>query len=82
MSLMLSINLKRFRKAAGLTQRELTKKSGASSVAMIEAGQRKSPAYRTLRLIARVLGVTIEDLYLEDVEEVLEEMDNHDTTGV
>lgn len=60
----LGLRLQRVRKNAGLTQQELCQKSGLSysTLAKIERGAIKSPSIFTIQVIARVLGVSIDDL--------------------
>jgi transcriptional regulator with XRE-family HTH domain len=59
----LGVNLGRLRLAKGMTQKQLSKKSGVTSIAMIECGLRTQPRLATLMRITKALGVTLEDLY-------------------
>jgi transcriptional regulator with XRE-family HTH domain len=59
----LADNVRRFRKAKGLTQLELMDESGVTSVKRIEAGQILSPEYKNLESLAKALGVSVADLY-------------------
>lgn len=64
------MNIKKFRKAAGLRQAELAKKIGVAqnSVASYESGTRK-PEVQNVPKIAKALGVTLDELYgLKNVE--------------
>jgi transcriptional regulator with XRE-family HTH domain len=56
--------LKELRKAAGLTQQDLAMKSGLSitTVVHIEAGRIPDPRISTLRALAKVLGVGLDEL--------------------
>lgn len=65
-STVLGENIRRLRSGAGMTQIELTRLSGATSVAMIESGHISSPRLDTLKAIASALGVTLSDLYRDD----------------
>jgi len=58
-------NLRRFRKAKGLTQIQLMEKSGFKSIKRIEAGNITSPRFVGLQKICKLLGVTVSDLYAE-----------------
>jgi len=59
----LGTNIRRLRLAAGLTQEELSAKADATSVAMIEAGQRPNARHDTVEKIAKALGVELSELY-------------------
>jgi len=61
----LSHNVKRLRIAAGISQDELAKRAGLSSVSMVENGSRPNARTDTLDAIARALGVTVSDLFAE-----------------
>ena len=63
--------LKELRKAADLTQQALATKAGLSMSAIIhlEAGRIPDPRISTLRAIARVLGVTVDELIDDDQAE-------------
>jgi transcriptional regulator with XRE-family HTH domain len=56
-------NLKRLRKAAGITQEQLARKAGLSLgyVQRLEAG-RHDPPVSTLRALAKALGVPVVEL--------------------
>jgi len=58
------MNIKKFRKAAGLKQTELAKKIGVAqnSVASYETGTRK-PEVQNIPKIAKALGITLNELY-------------------
>jgi transcriptional regulator with XRE-family HTH domain len=60
----LAENLRRERKQAGLTQRVLAEKAGVTELTIIkmELGQERNPKLRTIRRIARVLGVSYDRL--------------------
>lgn len=55
----LNDNLKKYRKAAGLTQKALAGKSGLSfsMVSKLESGEQTNPSFETLRKIAGVLNI-------------------------
>lgn len=60
-------NIKRLRRQAGLTQHELAAALGyksQSAVAMWEMGDRKPPSDK-IPEIARVLGCSLDDLFLD-----------------
>jgi transcriptional regulator with XRE-family HTH domain len=63
--------LKRYRRAAGLTQVELAERAGVaqSTIVMIERSQIAEPRPGTLRSLAEALGIEIIDL-LDDIEEI------------
>lgn len=52
-------NIRRERKAAGLTQRALAQKAGITELTLtkLELGQERNPKLRTVRRIARALDV-------------------------
>lgn len=56
----MSENIKTYRKDAGLTQKELAKKTGLSfsMVSKLESGEQTNPSLDTIRRIADVLRVT------------------------
>ena len=58
------IHLQSRRTQAGLTQQELSKRSGIpqATISAIESGTRKNIGVETLYPIARALGCTIDDL--------------------
>ena len=60
----LADNLKRYRKATGLTQEKLAQKSGVtySTLIKIEAGYNTNPKVQSLVRLAKVLDVTVSDL--------------------
>jgi transcriptional regulator with XRE-family HTH domain len=55
----LAENLRRERKRAGLTQRALAERTGLSEISIIklENGDQLNPTVRTIRLLARELGL-------------------------
>lgn len=53
------------RRALGLSQRDLCRLSGVTSIAMLEAGHIACPSYPTLQAIAKALDVTVSDLFAE-----------------
>lgn len=57
-------NLKKMRIAAGLTQRELERRSGVyqCQISWIETGLVKNPRVDTAAKLARALGCTVYDL--------------------
>ena len=65
----ISRNLKKLRKKSGMTQEELSIKSGISRsyIANIECGRRHSMSVTTLLHLSKKLNVTIYDL-LEGIE--------------
>ena len=60
-------NIRRLREKANLTQRELAKRAGLSSVKMIETGQRLG-RHETLGKIAGALGVPVSVLFEDSPE--------------
>ncbi len=56
----LADNLRRERKQAGLTQRALAERAGVTELTIIkiESAQERNPKLRTVRRIARALGVS------------------------
>jgi transcriptional regulator with XRE-family HTH domain len=65
--LMLAQNIKRYRAAKKLSQEQLAQKAGItySTLAKLESGANKNPTVKTLQHIARVLGVTLDELMKE-----------------
>lgn len=61
----LAENIKRLRHEKGWDRDELAKRAKTTSIAMIEAGHVKSPQADTLERIAKVLNVTVADLFAE-----------------
>ena len=61
----LARNVARIRKSRGLTQIDLMRITGCTSVAMIESGKRRSPREHTLKAIAKGLRCTVSDLFTE-----------------
>lgn len=61
----LAANIRRLRKSRGWTQDDLATRSGASSIAMIESGERKHPQYDTIEKIAKAFGIPSQDLYVK-----------------
>ncbi len=57
-------NLKQFRKSKGYSKLRLARETGlcARSIEYIEAGKAKNPRIETLKKIANVLDITVEDL--------------------
>jgi len=57
-------NLERMRRAAGLTQQELERRSGVKQglISLIERGLTKNPRVDTAAKLARALGCTIDEL--------------------
>jgi transcriptional regulator with XRE-family HTH domain len=62
--------LKRLRKAAGISQQTLATRAGLSMSAVIhiEAGRIPDPRGSTLKALARALGATVDELLAEDEE--------------
>ena len=60
----MAMRLKRLREAAGLTQQELANRAGLSisAVTQTEGGQKKDPKLSTLVALAKVLGVSLDEL--------------------
>jgi transcriptional regulator with XRE-family HTH domain len=60
----MAMRLKRLREAAGLTQQELANRAGLSisAVTQTEGGQKKDPKLSTLVALARVLGVSLDEV--------------------
>jgi transcriptional regulator with XRE-family HTH domain len=60
----MGMRLRRLREAAGLTQQELANQAGLSisAVTQTESGQKKDPRLSTVLALARVLGVTLDEL--------------------
>lgn len=61
----LAANVRRLRKEKTWSQDELTRRSGVTSVKMIEVSKVACPRYPTLVALARALGVTVADLFAE-----------------
>ena len=61
---MLAENIKRFRQAKGLTQEQLAQKASVtySTLTKLESGMNQNPKVKTLQGIARVLGVSLDEL--------------------
>lgn len=68
-------NIKHFRKKAGLTQQELAEKTNLSRsyIADIENG-RYNPSLDTLKSIASILHVSVQDLLDEDADNQEQEL--------
>ncbi len=66
----LGIRIKELREAKGLSQTLLAKESkiARTVITMIENGQRY-PSEKTLNKIIAILGVTLDDVYTEEVRE-------------
>ena len=62
-------NLKRYRKALGLTQEKLSELAGISTdyLSEIERGK-TSPSFKRMDMIANVLGVEVYKLFMPDNE--------------
>lgn len=60
----LSENLKRIREKNGISQQELSKKSGVpiGTIRGIEQGRRADPQWSTIQAIAAALGITCHEL--------------------
>lgn len=67
--LALAKRLRGLREARGLTQEDLAERCGlsASFASLLERGER-SPSYETLLLIASALGVSVSELFVEELE--------------
>jgi transcriptional regulator with XRE-family HTH domain len=63
--------LKQLRNAAGLTQQALAYHAGLSiaSIIALEAGRTPNPRMKTLKALAKALGVTVDALVTEEGEE-------------
>lgn len=61
----LAENVRRLRKARGLSQLELMRLSRVTSVKKIESGAIQSPHYENLEALASVLGTTVSALFAE-----------------
>ena len=61
---MIAENVKRYRKALGLSQEKLAQESGVtySTLTKIESGVNQNPKVKTLLRLADTLGVTVNDL--------------------
>lgn len=61
------MNIAKYRKAAGMTQQELAKRMNVnqSAVSLWES-KKTSPMKKTWKKLARVLGVTVDELLKED----------------
>ncbi|MCE7898254.1 MAG: hypothetical protein DPW11_01805 [bacterium] len=57
-------NIKKYRKRAGISQDQLSKKSDLAfhTIAKIEAGSTPNPTIETAKKIADALGVSLDDL--------------------
>ncbi|MBK7207366.1 MAG: helix-turn-helix transcriptional regulator [Elusimicrobia bacterium] len=64
MEIKLSDNLRRLRKARGLTQQKLAQKAGVSLIVVtnVEQGLTKDPAMSSLIKLADTMGITIDEL--------------------
>lgn len=62
---MLSTNLKRLREAKGMTRQQLAGASGVhpNTIADIENGRNRAPAYDKVKYLAHALGVDSEELW-------------------
>lgn len=72
---MLSDNIKKYRQIQGLTQKQLADKVGISGafMSLIEQGK-NNPSDENLKKIAQVLGVSVEELTIEESNTPTEEM--------
>lgn len=72
---MLSDNIKKYRQIQGLTQKQLADKVGISGafMSLIEQGK-NNPSDENLKKIARVLGVSVEELTIEESNTPTEEI--------
>lgn len=61
---MIAPNIKKYRKKKGISQDKLSKLAGVTynTIIKIESGATKNPRVETLRLIAKGLDVTVDDL--------------------
>lgn len=61
---MLAQNIKKFRKEHNLSQEQLSQKSGItySTLSKIESGNNKNPTLETIKKIANVFGVGLDEL--------------------
>jgi transcriptional regulator with XRE-family HTH domain len=67
----IAYNLRRLREAAGLSQQALGEAAGLASnahVSHIESGRIDDPNTKTLRSLARALGVELSELFVEPAE--------------
>ena len=57
-------NIKKYRNKLGISQDQLSKKSGLAfhTIAKIEAGSTPNPTIETVKKIADALGVSLDDL--------------------
>jgi transcriptional regulator with XRE-family HTH domain len=60
--------LKRARKAAGISQAELARRSGVDQayISRLEGGKAKDPGWTTITAIAAVLGISLDELAAAD----------------
>lgn len=61
---MLSKNLREFRLQKKMTQTELSKKTNLSirTITLVEKGIQKNPTLNTLKVLAKTLGVSVDEL--------------------
>jgi len=61
---MIAQNIKKYRKKKGISQDKLSKLAGITynTIIKIESGATSNPRVDTLRLIAKGLGVSVDDL--------------------
>ena len=61
---MIAHNIKKYRKKRGISQDKLSKLAGVTynTIIKIESGSTSNPRVETLRLIAKALNVTVDDL--------------------
>lgn len=61
---MIAQNIKKYRKKKGISQDKLSKLAGVTynTVIKIESGATSNPRVETLRLIAKALNVTVDNL--------------------
>lgn len=58
--------LKKLREDRDLSQKALAERAGLSSVAMMES-RYSAPRYKTAQALAKALGITVEELYGDDL---------------
>lgn len=68
---MLSDKIRRVRQKKGLSQSELARRSGhaVSTIHGIENGDNQNPSFRTVCDIAKVLGIPLDELYQDMLDE-------------
>jgi putative transcriptional regulator len=60
--------VKEFREKLGLSQEQLSDKSGVSrvSISLIESGGTKNPSAKTLYALASAMGTTVDHIFFTD----------------